>query len=135
LNYPQVYNDDLEEDNSDWEEGEGGDDDEDEDSDIDEADGEANESAASVNANDKEVDKPGKLLKSSQLLLYIVLIYLNSQKSRKPGARRESMMVKLHGSTSVSSLYVINLNIHPHKKHTHIQQIQAQILQSYSIGF
>ncbi|XP_034476386.1 acidic leucine-rich nuclear phosphoprotein 32 family member A isoform X1 [Drosophila innubila] len=56
----EVYNDDLEEDNSDWEEGEGGDDDEDEDSDIDEADGEANESAASVNANanDKEGDKP-----------------------------------------------------------------------------
>ncbi|KAH8370433.1 hypothetical protein KR093_003460 [Drosophila rubida] len=56
--YVQVYNDDLEEDNSDWEEGEGGDDDEDEDSDIDEADGEANESAASVNANDKDGEKP-----------------------------------------------------------------------------
>ncbi|KAH8391303.1 hypothetical protein KR215_011000 [Drosophila sulfurigaster] len=56
----EVYNDDLEEDNSDWEEGEGGDDDEDEDSDIDEADGEANESAASVNANEKDGDKPGK---------------------------------------------------------------------------
>ncbi|XP_062128808.1 acidic leucine-rich nuclear phosphoprotein 32 family member A isoform X2 [Drosophila sulfurigaster albostrigata] len=54
----EVYNDDLEEDNSDWEEGEGGDDDEDEDSDIDEADGEANESAASVNANEKDGDKP-----------------------------------------------------------------------------
>lgn len=57
----QVYNDDLEEDNSDWEEGEGGgDDDEDEDSDIDEADGDANESAASVNANAKDGEKPGK---------------------------------------------------------------------------
>ncbi|XP_060660371.1 acidic leucine-rich nuclear phosphoprotein 32 family member A isoform X2 [Drosophila nasuta] len=54
----EVYNDDLEEDNSDWEEGEGGDDDEDEDSDIDEADGEANESAASINANEKDGDKP-----------------------------------------------------------------------------
>ncbi|XP_043070228.1 acidic leucine-rich nuclear phosphoprotein 32 family member A isoform X1 [Drosophila grimshawi] len=55
----EVYNDDLEEDNSDWEEGEGaGDDDEDEDSDIDEADGEANESGASVNAKDKDADKP-----------------------------------------------------------------------------
>ncbi|KAH8401543.1 hypothetical protein KR009_006383 [Drosophila setifemur] len=50
----EVYNDDLEEDNSDWEEGEGAEDDEDEDSDIDDADGEANESAASVNAKDKE---------------------------------------------------------------------------------
>lgn len=56
----QVYNDDLEEDNSDWEEGEGGDEDEDEDSDIDEADGDANESAASVNANAKDGEKPGK---------------------------------------------------------------------------
>ncbi|KAH8394838.1 hypothetical protein KR222_007865 [Zaprionus bogoriensis] len=55
----EVYNEDLEEDNSDWEEGEGGaDDDEDEDSDIDEADGDANESAASVNAKDAE--KPGE---------------------------------------------------------------------------
>ncbi|ALC42162.1 Mapmodulin [Drosophila busckii] len=54
----EVYNDDLEEDNSDWEEGEGGDDDEEEDSDIDEADGDANESAASVNANEKDADKP-----------------------------------------------------------------------------
>ncbi|XP_020800537.1 acidic leucine-rich nuclear phosphoprotein 32 family member A isoform X1 [Drosophila serrata] len=53
----EVYNDDLEEDNSDWEEGEGAEDDEDEDSDIDEADGEANESAASVNANDKDGEK------------------------------------------------------------------------------
>ncbi|KAH8291045.1 hypothetical protein KR054_008005 [Drosophila jambulina] len=53
----EVYNDDLEEDNSDWEEGEGAEDDEDEDSDIDEADGEANESAASV--NDKDGDKAG----------------------------------------------------------------------------
>ncbi|KAH8308897.1 hypothetical protein KR059_003008 [Drosophila kikkawai] len=55
----EVYNDDLEEDNSDWEEGEGAEDDEDEDSDIDEADGEANESAASVNANDKDGEKAG----------------------------------------------------------------------------
>ncbi|XP_017049915.1 acidic leucine-rich nuclear phosphoprotein 32 family member A isoform X1 [Drosophila ficusphila] len=57
----EVYNDDLEEDNSDWEgEGEGGEDDEDEDSDIDDADGDANESAASVNAkNDKDVEKAG----------------------------------------------------------------------------
>ncbi|KAH8266288.1 hypothetical protein KR038_006582 [Drosophila bunnanda] len=55
----QVYNDDLEEDNSDWEEGEGAEDDEDEDSDIDDADGEANESAASVNANDKDDEKAG----------------------------------------------------------------------------
>ncbi|XP_030558565.1 acidic leucine-rich nuclear phosphoprotein 32 family member A isoform X2 [Drosophila novamexicana] len=54
----EVYNDDLEEDNSDWEEGEGGDDDEDEDSDIDEADGEPNESTASVNANEKDAEKP-----------------------------------------------------------------------------
>ncbi|XP_023168268.1 acidic leucine-rich nuclear phosphoprotein 32 family member A isoform X2 [Drosophila hydei] len=55
----EVYNDDLEEDNSDWEEGEGGgEDDEDEDSDIDEADGEANESAASANANEKAAEKP-----------------------------------------------------------------------------
>ncbi|EDV36954.2 uncharacterized protein Dana_GF13217, isoform B [Drosophila ananassae] len=53
----EVYNDDLEEDNSDWEEGEGGEDDEDEDSDIEEADGEANESTASVNANDKDGEK------------------------------------------------------------------------------
>ncbi|EDW91720.1 acidic leucine-rich nuclear phosphoprotein 32 family member A isoform X2 [Drosophila yakuba] len=54
----EVYNDDLEEDNSDWEgEGEGGEDDEDEDSDIDDADGDANESAASVNAKDKDGDK------------------------------------------------------------------------------
>lgn len=52
-----MYNDDLEEDNSDWEEGEGGEDDEDEDSDIEEADGEANESTASVNANDKDGEK------------------------------------------------------------------------------
>ncbi|XP_043066664.1 acidic leucine-rich nuclear phosphoprotein 32 family member A isoform X1 [Drosophila bipectinata] len=52
----EVYNDDLEEDNSDWEEGEGGEEDE-EDSDIDEADGEANESTASVNANDKDGEK------------------------------------------------------------------------------
>ncbi|KAH8300355.1 hypothetical protein KR044_013357, partial [Drosophila immigrans] len=57
----EVYNDDLEEDNSDWEEGEGGDDDEDEDSDIDEADGEANESAASVNTNAKDGEKPGTI--------------------------------------------------------------------------
>ncbi|XP_052838701.1 LOW QUALITY PROTEIN: acidic leucine-rich nuclear phosphoprotein 32 family member A [Drosophila gunungcola] len=57
----EVYNDDLEEDNSDWEgEGEGGEDDEDEDSDIDEADGDANESAASVNAkDDKDGEKAG----------------------------------------------------------------------------
>ncbi|XP_046865611.1 acidic leucine-rich nuclear phosphoprotein 32 family member A isoform X1 [Drosophila willistoni] len=56
ISLSEVYNDDLEEDNSDWEEGEGGggDDDEDEDSDIDEADGEANESSASVKeAGDK----------------------------------------------------------------------------------
>ncbi|EDV54991.1 acidic leucine-rich nuclear phosphoprotein 32 family member A [Drosophila erecta] len=54
----EVYNDDLEEDNSDWEgEGEGGEDDEDEDSDIDDADGDANESAASVNAKDKDGEK------------------------------------------------------------------------------
>ncbi|XP_043641996.1 acidic leucine-rich nuclear phosphoprotein 32 family member A isoform X2 [Drosophila teissieri] len=54
----EVYNDDLEEDNSDWEgEGEGGEDDEDEDSDIDDADGDANESAASVNAKEKDGDK------------------------------------------------------------------------------
>lgn len=63
----QVYNDDLEEDNSDWEEGEGGDDDEDEDSDIDEADGDANESAASVNANSKDGDKPGESLDQSPI--------------------------------------------------------------------
>lgn len=63
----QVYNDDLEEDNSDWEEGEGGDDDEDEDSDIDEADGDANESAASVNANANDADKPGKSLNQSSI--------------------------------------------------------------------
>ncbi|XP_064544004.1 acidic leucine-rich nuclear phosphoprotein 32 family member A isoform X2 [Drosophila montana] len=56
----EVYNDDLEEDNSDWEEGEGGDDDEDEDSDIDEADGEPNESTASVNANEKDAEKPAE---------------------------------------------------------------------------
>lgn len=57
----QVYNDDLEEDNSDWEEGEGSDEDEDEDSDIDEADGDPNESAASVNAKDeKDAEKPGE---------------------------------------------------------------------------
>ncbi|XP_017078796.1 acidic leucine-rich nuclear phosphoprotein 32 family member A isoform X1 [Drosophila eugracilis] len=54
----QVYNDDLEEDNSDWEgDGDGGEDDEDEDSDIDDADGDANESAASVNAKE---DKDGE---------------------------------------------------------------------------
>ncbi|BFG04895.1 acidic leucine-rich nuclear phosphoprotein 32 family member A [Drosophila madeirensis] len=50
----EVYNDDLEEDNSDWEEGEGGGDDDEEDSDIDDADGEANESTASLNASKKE---------------------------------------------------------------------------------
>ncbi|XP_017010289.2 acidic leucine-rich nuclear phosphoprotein 32 family member A isoform X2 [Drosophila takahashii] len=56
----EVYNDDLEEDNSDWEgaEGEGGEDDEDEDSDIDDADGDANESAASVK-DGKDGEKAG----------------------------------------------------------------------------
>ncbi|XP_030370782.1 acidic leucine-rich nuclear phosphoprotein 32 family member A isoform X1 [Scaptodrosophila lebanonensis] len=53
----EVYNDDLEEDNSDWDEGDAVEDD-DEDSDIDEADGEANESTAAVNANDKDGEKP-----------------------------------------------------------------------------
>ncbi|XP_016930345.1 acidic leucine-rich nuclear phosphoprotein 32 family member A isoform X2 [Drosophila suzukii] len=57
----EVYNDDLEEDNSDWEggEGEGGEDDEDEDSDIDDADGDANESAASVKEEAKDGEKAG----------------------------------------------------------------------------
>nr|NP_001097361.1 mapmodulin, isoform C [Drosophila melanogaster]NP_001163184.1 mapmodulin, isoform D [Drosophila melanogaster]AOQ10554.1 Mapmodulin-RC [synthetic construct]ABN49328.1 IP17956p [Drosophila melanogaster]ABV53838.1 mapmodulin, isoform C [Drosophila melanogaster]ACZ94456.1 mapmodulin, isoform D [Drosophila melanogaster] len=54
----EVYNDDLEEDNSDWEgEDEAGEEDEEEDSDIDDADGDANESAASVNAKDKDGEK------------------------------------------------------------------------------
>ncbi|XP_032571915.1 acidic leucine-rich nuclear phosphoprotein 32 family member A isoform X1 [Drosophila sechellia] len=54
----EVYNDDLEEDNSDWEgEDEVGEEDEEEDSDIDDADGDANESAASVNAKDKDGEK------------------------------------------------------------------------------
>ncbi|XP_033253607.1 acidic leucine-rich nuclear phosphoprotein 32 family member A-like isoform X1 [Drosophila miranda] len=56
----EVYNDDLEEDNSDWEEGEGGGDDDEEDSDIDDADGEANESSASLNASKKEPEKTGE---------------------------------------------------------------------------
>ncbi|XP_022224092.2 acidic leucine-rich nuclear phosphoprotein 32 family member A isoform X1 [Drosophila obscura] len=62
----EVYNDDLEEDNSDWEEGEGGADDDEEDSDIDDADGEANESSASLNASKKESEKTEKETDESQ---------------------------------------------------------------------
>lgn len=85
----QVYNDDLEEDNSDWEEGEGGDDDEDEDSDIDEADGDANESAASVNANAKDGDKPGESLDQSPIKFIFTESLCFTEESQARGKKRK----------------------------------------------
>lgn len=85
----QVYNDDLEEDNSDWEEGEGGDDDEDEDSDIDEADGDANESAASVNANAKDGDKPGESLDQSPFKFIFTESLHFTEESQARGKKRK----------------------------------------------
>jgi len=95
----EVYNDDLEEDNSDWEggEGEGGEDDEDEDSDIDDADGDANESAASVKEEAKDGEKAGGKLNNLNIIFQYFLIIFQSplqMQNRKPGARRESMMVR-----------------------------------------
>ncbi|KAH8277933.1 hypothetical protein KR018_010588 [Drosophila ironensis] len=90
----EVYNDDLEEDNSDWEEGEGegGEDDEDEVSDIDEAEGEANESAASVNANDKEDGEKGEgmlLFRGLAFARSNVFAVLFSEESQARGKKRK----------------------------------------------